>query len=73
MEPTLPDETICRIRQESYSEPIIYLLAIGLGWLVPGSWEITVDLGFVIVVLIQARLNQQHKKKLQGGNLPDPD
>ncbi len=71
--PTLSDETIRHIRQESYSEPIIYLLAIGLGWLAPGSWEITVDLGFVIVFLIQARINQQRKNKLQKDNLPDLD
>jgi len=67
--PDLSDETIRHIRQESYIEPTIYLLAIGIGWLVPGSWEIAVNLGFLIAFLIQIKLSQQHKKKLTKGSL----
>ncbi len=57
--PDLPNETIRHIRQESYIEPIIYLLAIGVGWLVPWGWTITVIVGFPIAFLIQAKLSRQ--------------
>ncbi|MEM6452612.1 MAG: TMEM175 family protein [Cyanobacteria bacterium P01_D01_bin.105] len=58
--PDLSDETIRRIRQESYIEPSIYMLAIGTSWLVPWGWSITVTLGFPIAFLIQAALASQH-------------
>ena len=54
----LSDETIRNIRQESYLEPIIYLLAIGIGWLIPGGWSVTVTLGFPIAFLLQATLSR---------------
>ena len=57
--PDLSDETIRRVRQESYIEPGIYLLAIVVGWLVPGGWGITVMLGFPIAFLIQITLSGQ--------------
>ena len=57
--PDLSDETIRHIRQESFIEPSIYLLAIGVGWLVPWGWSITVTLGFPIAFLIQAALASQ--------------
>ena len=57
--PDLSNETIRHIRQESYIEPIIYLLAIVVGWLVPWGWTITVIVGFPIAFLIQAKLSRQ--------------
>ncbi|MGF1461343.1 MAG: TMEM175 family protein [Leptolyngbyaceae cyanobacterium] len=57
--PDLSDETIRHLRQESYIEPTIYLLAIGAGWLVSWGWSITVTLGFPIAFLIQAALSRQ--------------
>lgn len=54
----LSDETIRHIRQESYIEPIIYLLAIVIGWLIPGGWSVTVTLGFPIAFLLQATLSR---------------
>ncbi|MEO1522944.1 MAG: TMEM175 family protein [Cyanobacteria bacterium J06633_2] len=53
----LSDETIRKVRQESYIEPGIYLLAIGVGWLVPWGWSVTVTLGFPIAFLLQAALS----------------
>ena len=61
--PDLSDETIRHIRQESYIEPSIYLLAIGAGWLVSWGWSITVTLGFPIAFLIQAALASQQTKE----------
>lgn len=58
----LSDETIRHIRQESYIEPSIYLLAIGAGWLVSWGWSITVTLGFPIAFLIQAAFASQQTK-----------
>ena len=60
--PDLSDEAIRHIRQESYIEPSIYLLAIGAGWLVPWGWGITVMLGFSIAFLIQITLASQQTK-----------
>ena len=57
--PDLSDETIRHIRQESYIEPSIYLLAIGTSWMVSWGWSITVTLGFPIAFLIQAALASQ--------------
>ena len=54
----LSDETIRHIRQESYIEPSIYLLAIVSGWLVPWGWAITVTLGFPTAFLIQATVSR---------------
>ena len=54
----LPDETIRSMRQEGYIEPIIYLLAIGAGFLAPWGWDIAVTLGFIVAFLIQAKLSQ---------------
>lgn len=51
----LSDETIRHVRQEGYIEPIIYLLAIGADWLVSWGWSLTVTLGFLSILLIQAR------------------
>ncbi|MEM9217225.1 MAG: TMEM175 family protein [Cyanobacteria bacterium P01_F01_bin.150] len=61
--PDLSDETIRHIRQESYIEPTIYLLAIGAGWLVSWGWSMTVTFGFPIAFLIQAALASQQTKK----------
>ncbi|MEM9092557.1 MAG: TMEM175 family protein [Cyanobacteria bacterium P01_F01_bin.53] len=55
--PDLSEETIRHIRQESYIEPSIYLLAIGANWLVSWGWSATVTLGFPIAFLIQAKLS----------------
>mgnify|MGYP001796697482 CR=1 FL=1 len=60
--PELSDETIRHVRQESYIEPTIYLLAIGADWLVSWGWSITVTLGFPIAFLIQAVLTSQQTK-----------
>lgn len=60
--PDLSDETIRHFRQESYIEPTIYLLAIGVGWLVPWGWSMTVTFGFPIAFLIQSVLSRQSKK-----------
>ncbi len=60
--PDLPDETICHIRRESYIEPIIYLIAIGLDWLFHWGWSLAVTLGFPIGFLILARLSYREKK-----------
>lgn len=54
----LSDETIRHVRQESYIEPIIYLLAIVIGWLIPGGWSIIVIFGFPIAFLLQATLSR---------------
>lgn len=54
----LSDETIRHVRQESYIEPIIYLLAIVIGWLIPGGWSIIVIFGFPIAFLLQAMLSR---------------
>lgn len=59
----LSDETIRDVRQESYIEPTIYLLAIGAGFLVPWGWSITVALGFPIAFLLQAYFSRQKKEQ----------
>ena len=38
--PDLSDETIRHVRQESYIEPMIFLLAIGAAFLAPWGWSI---------------------------------
>ncbi len=60
--PDLSDETIRHVRQESYIEPIIFLLAIGAALLAPWGWSITVFLGFPIAFLIQPVLFRHSKK-----------
>ncbi|MEM6502074.1 MAG: TMEM175 family protein [Cyanobacteria bacterium P01_C01_bin.89] len=57
--PDLSDETIRDIRREGYIEPGIYLLAIGVGWLLPWGWSATVTLGFPIAFLIQEKLSSK--------------
>ncbi len=61
--PELSDETIRHIRQESYIEPSIYLLAIGTGWLVSWGWSITVTLGFPIAFLIQTTVSRRQTEE----------
>jgi uncharacterized membrane protein len=54
--PELSDETIRQIRQESYIEPILYLLAIGAAWLAPWGWFLTLLIGFPAALFIQSRM-----------------
>ena len=63
--PDLSDETIRHVRQESYIEPGIYLLAIGTGWLVSWGWSITVALGFPIAFLIQTTVSNYQTKETE--------
>ncbi|MEM8614752.1 MAG: hypothetical protein AAGF93_22280 [Cyanobacteria bacterium P01_H01_bin.105] len=42
------------IRQGSYSEPIILLLAMGGAWLHPPGWTATLVVGFPLIFLIQS-------------------
>lgn len=57
----LPDQTIRTIRQESYTEPLISLLAIGGAWIAPWGWTATFAVGFPIAFLIQAQLARREK------------
>ena len=63
--PDLSNKTIRHLRQESYIEPSIYLLAIGAGWLVSWGWSTTVTLGFPIAFLIQAAIASQQKEETE--------
>ena len=51
--PELSDITIRRIRQETYAEPIVSLLAIGGALIHPWGWILTFILGFPLIFLIQ--------------------
>ena len=57
--PDVSDETIRHVRQESYIEPSIYLMAIGASCLVSWGWSITVTVGFPLAFVIQAILSRQ--------------
>ncbi|NEP84041.1 MAG: DUF1211 domain-containing protein [Okeania sp. SIO3B3] len=53
VDPELPDRTIRQIRQESYVEPIISLLAIVGALIHPLGWILTFILGFPLIFMIQ--------------------
>lgn len=57
----LPEQTIRNIRQESYIEPLISLLAIGGAWIAPWGWSATFAVGFPIAFLIQAQLSRREE------------
>ena len=54
VEPDLSDEIIREIRQESYIEPIISLVAIAGAWLAPWGWTATFLVGFPVAFLIKS-------------------
>ena len=64
VDPNLSDQTIREIRQSSYAEPTILLLAIGGAWLHPLGWTVTLVVGFPLIFLIQSLL-QEPDQKLQ--------
>ncbi len=49
----LSDQTIRQIRQESYVEPVVSLLAIGGALIHPLGWVLTFIVGFPLIFLIQ--------------------
>ena len=53
VDPDLSDRTIRQIRQESYVEPIVSLLAIGGALIHPLGWILTFIFGFPLIFLIQ--------------------
>lgn len=57
----LSDHTIRTIRQESYAEPLISLLAMGGAWLAPWGWTATFAVGFPMAFLIQTQLTRREK------------
>ncbi|NER08312.1 MAG: hypothetical protein F6K17_40090, partial [Okeania sp. SIO3C4] len=61
----LPDKTIRNIRQESYIEPLISLLAIGGAWIAPWGWTATFAVGFPVAFLIQAQLARREKNTIK--------
>ena len=63
--PDLPNQTIRNIRRESYTEPLISLLAIGGAWIAPWGWSATFVVGFPIAFLVQAQLSQREENTIK--------
>ncbi|NEQ97730.1 MAG: DUF1211 domain-containing protein [Cyanothece sp. SIO2G6] len=62
----LPDVTIRHIRRESFTEPLIALLAIAGAWLAPWGWSVTFLVGFPLAFFIQAQLSSKDSEVTEG-------
>ncbi|MGD1907850.1 MAG: TMEM175 family protein [Leptolyngbyaceae cyanobacterium] len=54
VDPELSDQTIRKVRQESYAEPLVALLAIGGALIHPFGWTVTFFVGLPLVFIVQA-------------------
>ena len=53
----LSDQVIQKMRQESYSEPVLSLLAIGGALIHPQGWTVTFLVGFLLIFRYQVMFN----------------
>lgn len=66
----ISDDEIRHIRQESYIEPIVSLLAIGVALIAPWVWTATLYVGFLLAYSIYFALKRSPKV---GATAPSPE
>ncbi len=61
----ISDDEIRHIRQESYIEPIVSLLAVGGALIAPWGWTATLSVGLLFAYLIYFALKRSPEKSSQ--------